>query len=380
MADVYDPAEDSWLLQKWVKKCVTSSMNVLDIGCGSGIQSATAHEQGATVLGIDCNPDAIAYCRKTYPSRRYPAMSFVESDLFSKVTGTFDCIICNPPYLPDAGDAQEITSYTTGGKKGYEFIGRLLRHAATHLTSKGCILLLFSTLTNKEKVDEFIMHYGFQSEQLEQQSFFYEKLFCYRLTKTPILATLNAHAISEVAYLAKGARGVVFSGKYKKKKCAIKTKNVKSKAPAALQRETDMLKRVNAFGIGPQLYITKSAFVIMEYIEGMKLMDYIQKYPSQKLHVIIQVLEQLHMLDLQNIEKKELVRPYKHILVRKRIPVLLDFERATISRRPHNVPQFLQFLTRMVYPQLRRDTQTLAQAYIASPVIKPIITALKKAK
>lgn len=378
MAEIYDPAEDSWLLKKWVQQVIQPGMHVLDIGCGSGIQAVSAHEKGALTIGIDCNSHAIQHCKKKYPKKKFPKLTFMESDLFSRVSGTFDCIVCNPPYLPDADDAQDIKAYTTGGKHGYEFIEQLLQHAASFLKPEGCILLIFSTLTNKEKVDELISHYGFQAEQLEQQSFFYEKLFCYRITRTSILSLLNRNGIYQIAYLAKGNRGIVFSGKYAGKLCAVKTKNAKSKAPAALQREADMLKRVNAYGIGPRLYAAEATYVVMEYIAGMKLMDYLKKYPDKTLSIISLVLKQLYTLDMHNIEKKELVRPYKHIIIRRGKPVLLDFERATCSLRAHNVPQFLQFLTRMVYPSLRKDTHKLAQAYIKKPDIKPILSILKK--
>ena len=56
---IYHPAEDSYLLEKKVKK-YAKGKNVLDIGSGSGIQAIAALESGASgVLAVDLDREAV---------------------------------------------------------------------------------------------------------------------------------------------------------------------------------------------------------------------------------------------------------------------------------------------------------------------------------
>lgn len=43
-----------------------AGQRILDVGCGSGVCSGFIGESGADVIGIDGNPDAIAFARRTY--------------------------------------------------------------------------------------------------------------------------------------------------------------------------------------------------------------------------------------------------------------------------------------------------------------------------
>ena len=55
---IYEPAEDSFLLQKYVKKYAKGK--VLDMGTGSGIQAEAAKD----VLAVDVNPECVEYVKK----------------------------------------------------------------------------------------------------------------------------------------------------------------------------------------------------------------------------------------------------------------------------------------------------------------------------
>ena len=80
------------------------------------------------------------------------------------------------------------------------------------------------------------------------------------------------------------------------------------------------------------------------------------KYKSDKINqqkesldnilkdVIRKVFDQCYLMDRMNINKEEMHHPYKHIIVRKNQPILIDFERTNYSRKPKNVTQMFQFL------------------------------------
>ena len=129
--------------------------HVLDMGTGSGIQAITAaHSSKAkSVLALDIQQSTIDYCNKNIKNIK---IKFLVSDLFAtlknnKIIKKFDTIIFNPPYLPQELKVKDLT--LEGGKKGYEVIERFLSQVNSFLKEDGIILIVFSSLTKKEKVD-----------------------------------------------------------------------------------------------------------------------------------------------------------------------------------------------------------------------------------
>ncbi|MBR9703265.1 methyltransferase domain-containing protein, partial [Candidatus Woesearchaeota archaeon] len=64
---IYEPEDDSFILESVVKKIVSAENPkfVLDLGTGSGIQALAASESGAKkVLAVDINPEAVACVNK----------------------------------------------------------------------------------------------------------------------------------------------------------------------------------------------------------------------------------------------------------------------------------------------------------------------------
>tara|TARA_Y100000310_G_scaffold334319_1_gene413866 strand:+ start:417 stop:935 length:519 start_codon:yes stop_codon:yes gene_type:complete len=170
---IYEPAEDSYLLQEEVRKFVKPWMKVLDVGTGSGILAETSKRLGGDVLAIDINPEAVNYVKSK-------GINSVVSDLFSEVDGKFDLIIFNPPYLPKENmEPEDSKLATTGGKKGNEVIERFLKEAKTYLLDGGNILLLFSSLT--PDVIELFKKYNYKYEKLSEQKIPFEVLYVYLL-------------------------------------------------------------------------------------------------------------------------------------------------------------------------------------------------------
>jgi release factor glutamine methyltransferase len=163
---IYEPQEDSFLLQKYVRKYAHG--RVLDIGTGSGIQALTALEKTKDVFAVDLSEDAVRHVRSKGVDAKV-------SNLFSKVDGKFDLIVFNPPYLPP--DEHDDDLATSGG---IDVIDRFLSQAKKFLNKDGRILLVFSSLTGD--VDSLLKKYGYGFECLETQSHFFEKLFVYLIS------------------------------------------------------------------------------------------------------------------------------------------------------------------------------------------------------
>ncbi len=176
---VYEIAEDSLLIGKYVEKF--SKGKVLDVGAGTGYLIEVALKKTKNVEGVDIDEDAINFCKKKNLNVYY-------SDLFSNVKGKFNLIIFNPPYLPQEEPFLKRNVHERknidiiGGKNGWEIIFKFFKDVKNYLEKDGKILILFSNLTNKNKVDSIIKKNGFSFELLEEKNVgLMEKLYVYIL-------------------------------------------------------------------------------------------------------------------------------------------------------------------------------------------------------
>ncbi len=172
--EIYQPREDSFLLQEQVKKEVKPNDKVLDMGTGSGIQAITVLEISKDVTATDINPEAIK-------KLKHPQIKTIQSNLFQNIKEKFDLIIFNPPYLPkDSQEPKNSALATTGGQKGHEIIKKFLEQAKNHLTEKGRILLLYSSLSGD--ISQIASKLSYNLNILSQASFFMETLFVAKIT------------------------------------------------------------------------------------------------------------------------------------------------------------------------------------------------------
>jgi len=144
---------------------------------------------------------------------------------------------------------------------------------------------------------------------------------------------------------SKGKRGLIYVFVKKNKKYAIKIKNPKSKAYNRIMNEGKFLKLLNKYQIGPQIIDFSESFVCYEFIEGIELKECINK----KIHkdIIRSILKQCEIMDNLKINKEEMHKPLKNIIIKKNKAFLIDFERCHYTLRPKNVNQFKEFLRRI---------------------------------
>ena len=179
MSDIYEPAEDSFLLSEVLKDRLPSLLNLnrdlqfLEIGAGSGIHLETASKIGvkkANIISCDIDQQAVDHCKIL-------GFNCVKSDLFKNIKGKFDLIIFNPPYLAlDKREPKSSRIATTGGKKGSEIINKFLKQAKKHLKKDGKILLVTSSLTKDVDFRKF------DKRQLGNEKLFFEELFVWELS------------------------------------------------------------------------------------------------------------------------------------------------------------------------------------------------------
>jgi len=369
MFEIYEPMEDSFLLAEHVKK--HSNGFVLDVGTGSGIQAITASEKAKLIIGVDINRGAIKLSKSNALKQKVKDIHFFKSNMFDlfkkietkkqfknsflkKIKNTkiqnflekkilFDLIIFNPPYLPQDNGIEDKSIY--GGKKGHETLEMFFSEASKYLKENGKILIVFSSLTKKEKIDELLQDYCFEFRQIDEKKLFFETLFVYLIKKSSLLKTLEKKELKSIKKFARGHRGILYKACLKKKEVVIKTKKPESKAKGRIANETKWIKILNKYNIGPKLLFSGKGYFAYEFVKGDFILDFIKKSNKEDIiKTIKNVFNQLYIMDKINMDKEEMHHPLKHIITDKN-PVLIDFERCRKTIKPKNVTQFCQFVT-----------------------------------
>jgi len=358
--NIYEPAEDSHLLQKHINRYADG--RVLDVGTGSGIQAFTAIESSNVreVVAIDINEEAVDNVNEKVQQQKLRKIKAIKSDLFSNVHGKFNLIIFNPPYLPQDQGIEDPALY--GGKKGWEIAERFFQDASNFLFHDGKILFLFSSLTNKKKIEDIIHHYLLEFQEVAKQKLSFEELYVYVIEKSDLLRTLEAQGVHSISYFTHGKRGDIFTGMMDKSilikshfatkkvvKVAIKVKREASLAEGRIQNEIHWLKKLNKENIGPKLLFYGDNFLAYEFVEGEFILDWIHNNKKEDIKkVLSNLLQQCFILDELKVNKEEMHHPLKHIVINTlQQPTLLDFERCTLTEKPHNVTQFVECICRM---------------------------------
>ncbi len=380
--DTYEPAEDSYLLQKFVRNYAFG--RVLDLGTGSGIQALTAatNKNVREIIAVDINEKAVNQLKISTEGQLSGKIKAKVSDLFSNVKNQFDLIIFNPPYLPQDQVGKEIIEDIAlyGGKCGWEISEKFFSEVTNYLTSNGKILFLFSSLTNKDKIEEIISGNLLEFKQLAEEKMpMFETLYVYLVEKSELLKELERKGIEQIKYLTHGKRGNIFTGIIDKSKLvkthfpkkknvvkvAIKITREESKAIGRIENEANWLKILNKESIGPRYMFSGSDYLVYRYAEGEFILDWARDKPVEEIKkIILTVLDQCYILDTLRINKEEMHHPMKHVIVGLKGEVtLLDFERCSRTEKPKNVTQFVEFICRMDLGLDKDKLRYLAQNY-----------------
>ena len=142
--------------------------------------------------------------------------------------------------------------------------------------------------------------------------------------------------MNAISMLGKGYAGVVVLGKMGRKKVAVKIRRNDSPRKN-LEKEAKLLKIINKHKIGPKLVAFSNNFLVMEYLDGEKIGDWVvdlkKKRGSSQLKVIIKkILEDCYSLDRIGLDHGELSNLTKHVIVGKKVTII-DFESSSVDRK-----------------------------------------------
>jgi len=189
----------------------------------------------------------------------------------------------------------------------------------------------------------------------------YASVLCYpRVSETKLqnrLGELKTHGVKAVEFagktsafnvpvLGKGYVGIVIIAHLDGQRAALKVRRVDADR-LGLQHEAQMLAKANSVHVGPKLMSVSNTFLLMQFIDGDLLPDWLEttKERESVFSVLNDILEQCWRLDSIGLDHGELSNAPKHVIVDKvQKPFIVDFETASVERRPANVTSVCQFL------------------------------------
>jgi release factor glutamine methyltransferase len=175
--EVYQPAEDTFLLLRAALSEAGPADRVLEIGCASGFISLELVPLVARLLATDINPHAVRAARAR-------GIEVIRADLFGGIKGKFDLILFNAPYLPTQPEERTgkwIDYALDGGESGRQTVDRFIKDLAGHLRPGGRALLLISSLTGLSEVQGTAVAAGLTAEVVAEEGCFFERLYVLRL-------------------------------------------------------------------------------------------------------------------------------------------------------------------------------------------------------
>ena len=176
MEEVYEPREDSYLLQECIPQNLKGK-KILDMGTGSGILAITAAKNGGDVTAVDISPEALKAAEKN-AKRQNVKIKFILSDLFENIAEKYDLIIFNPPYIPE--DEQDgivgISRIYSGGKTGRNVIEAFIQNAGKFLKEDGKIMMVISSLTGEKETIELFRRASFEPRIVAREKVPWEEL------------------------------------------------------------------------------------------------------------------------------------------------------------------------------------------------------------
>jgi len=128
------------LLRDYLAHANQPLRRIADIGCGAGPGAITAAQlrPGAEVMALDINHKALAMTAVNARQAGIYNLRVQRSDLLRDVSGQFDLIIANPPYMLDS---QQRTYRHGGGKHGAGLSLAIFDTAMERLAPGGTLLL-----------------------------------------------------------------------------------------------------------------------------------------------------------------------------------------------------------------------------------------------
>lgn len=164
------PRQDTEILVEEAMRYLHDGMRILDLCTGSGciLLSLLHYSNDCEGVGVDISQEALQVAAQNAELLGIRA-DFLKSDLYEKVTGKFDLLVSNPPYIERKviptlmEEVREYDPYIAldGGEDGLDFYRRIIGGAQDYLKRGGQILMEIGSGQAKA-VSELLREAGFK--------------------------------------------------------------------------------------------------------------------------------------------------------------------------------------------------------------------------
>ena len=174
--DVLTPRQDTEILVEEALKRARPGAKILDLCTGSGCILISLLKLGPDLegTGSDLSGKALDIAAGNAEMNKVKA-SFVQSNLFARIPGTFDMIVSNPPYIVSSvigSLMEEVRDHEPlmaldGGTDGLDFYRRIVPESVDYLNPGGWLIVEIG-YDQKESVRELFTRYGFTGIECRQ--------------------------------------------------------------------------------------------------------------------------------------------------------------------------------------------------------------------
>lgn len=170
------PRQDTEVLVEEALKYLQAGQRVLDLCTGSGCILLTLINQASVSgMGSDISPEALEIAKQNEKRLHIHGTTWVEGDLFEHVTGTFDLIVSNPPYIAtdviptlmeEVRDHEPVLALD-GHEDGLYFYRKIVAEAGKYLNHGGRLLMEIG-YDQADALTKFLNEAGFLDVEIQR--------------------------------------------------------------------------------------------------------------------------------------------------------------------------------------------------------------------
>ena len=154
--------------------------------------------------------------------------------------------------------------------------------------------------------------------------------------------------IGRLGLVGIGTVGLVVKAEARGEVYALKIRRTDANRES-MDREYNLTQMANRIGVGARVESRTRDFMLMQHVGGLEIDDWLKTVGGAGARgrandMIHALLNQCRKMDIINLDHGQLSNLRKHVVIIQEKPIILDFESASLTRRPKNVTTAAQYL------------------------------------